>query len=135
VRFATLYKGTQELRDVIFYRFCKAEPLMQDIILDALIPAMAVGKLRRDRMRTFLESRYGAGNKNVKKCAVTAAQVLNAAAIAKIDHQMIIIGLRDIKLASFAFILHSEFPDPAMYDMAKLENNRLIKPCSGIPIA
>lgn len=127
VRFATLYKGTQELRDVIFYRFCKAEPLMQDIILDALIPAMAVGKLRRDRIRIFLESRYGLGNKNVKKCAVAAAQALNVAAIAKIEGQIITIGFRSIKLASFAFILHSEFPDPAMYDIAKLENNRLIK--------
>jgi DNA repair protein RadC len=30
-------------------------------------------------------------------------------------------------LPSFAFVLHSEFPEPAMYDIALLESNRAIR--------
>ena len=39
----------------------------------------------------------------------------------------IMFSLRSIPLASFTFILHSEFPEPGMYDIDKLNNNRFIK--------
>ncbi|MBE3120293.1 MAG: DUF1819 family protein, partial [Candidatus Atribacteria bacterium] len=126
-QFAQAFEGQQELRDVCFYRFCKAETLMQDIMLEVVIPAIGVGKFRRERIRNFLEGRFGLASKNVKKCAIAAAQVLEAARLASVDRQVVSMSYRDIKLASFAFVLHSEFPEPAMHDVGKLETNRLVR--------
>ena len=39
----------------------------------------------------------------------------------------IMFSLRSIPLKSFAFILHSEFPEPGMYDIRKIEDNRKIR--------
>jgi DNA repair protein RadC len=127
VRFARVFQGQQELRDACFYRFCKAEALMQDMMLEVVIPAAGAGKLRRERFRTFLEARFGRDNKNIKYCSKAAPQALAGAKIANVDRQAVSVSFRDIKLASFAFVLHSEFPEPAMYDVAKAESNRLIR--------
>ncbi len=127
VRFARVFQGQQELRDACFYRFCKAEALMQDIMLEVVIPAAGVGKLRRERFRTFLEARFGRDNKNIKYCSKAAPQALAGAKIANVDRQAVSVSFRDIKLASFAFVLHSEFSEPAMYDVAKAESNGLIR--------
>jgi DNA repair protein RadC len=126
-QFAQAYAGQQELRDVCYYRFCKAETLMQDIMLEVVIPAIGVGKFRRERIRHFLEGRFGLVNKNIKKCAIAAAQVLEAARLASVDRQVVSMSYRDIKLASFAFVLHSEFPEPAIHDVGKLETNRAVR--------
>ena len=34
---------------------------------------------------------------------------------------------REIPVASFAFVLHSEFPEPSIYDIRKLDENRMIR--------
>jgi len=40
---------------------------------------------------------------------------------------MVSFAYRDIPPASFAFILHSEFPDISMYSINDLEENRFIR--------
>jgi hypothetical protein len=127
VQFARVFQGQQELRDACFYRFCRAEPLMQDIMLEVVVPAAGVGKLRRSRFRSFLEARFGRDNRNIKYCSKAAPQALAGARIANVDRQSVSVSFRDINLASFAFVLHSEFPEPAMYDVGKLETNRAVR--------
>lgn len=36
-------------------------------------------------------------------------------------------GYREVRMPSFAFVLHSELPEPGMYDIAKIETNRSIR--------
>lgn len=40
---------------------------------------------------------------------------------------MISFVYREIPVASFPFVLHSEFPEPAMYGILKLDENRMIR--------
>jgi UPF0758 N-terminal len=42
--FAKAYQNRQELRDVCFYRFCEAEPVMYRVIDDLIRPAIGNGK-------------------------------------------------------------------------------------------
>jgi DNA repair protein RadC len=127
-QFASYYDdGTQGLRDICFYRFANSEPLMLDIILDALIPAMTAGKLSRDYIIAYLVERFGHENKNIPYCVSAVINVLTSAQIASLDRKIIRIAYRDIALPAFAFILHSEFPEPGMYDIQKIENNRSIR--------
>jgi DNA repair protein RadC len=52
---------------------------------------------------------------------------LTAGGIARADRTKISFAYREIPVASFAFVLHSEFPEPGMYDIRKLEVNRMIR--------
>ncbi len=124
--FARAYAGRQELRDVCFYRFCQAEPLMYDVIEDLLLPSMSAGQLERSTLRDYLTHRFPS-YPSTKDCALAIVETLVAAGTATADRLTINFAYRDIKLPSFAFLLHSEFPEPGMFDIGKLEQNRAIR--------
>ncbi|HET8851969.1 MAG TPA: hypothetical protein VFN02_05540 [Ktedonobacteraceae bacterium] len=135
--FARTYADRQELRDVCFYRFCKAEPLMYEVIENLILPAISVGQLERSTLRDYLAHRFPS-HTSTKDCALAIVETLVAAGIATADRLTIHVIYRDIKIPSFAFILHSEFPEPGMFDIGKLEQNRAIramlwKPAALIP--
>lgn len=123
--FSRKYAGMQELRDVCFYRFCKAEPLMQDVIQNLLIPEYRSGSVTRSALRNFLLELYPE-SKSTGDCAQAIVETLVAAGIAKADRTKFNYAYRDILLPSLAFILHSEFPG-GMYYLNEVEDCAAIK--------
>lgn len=124
--FSLKYQDRQELRDVCFYRFCKAEPLMLDITSQLLIPNIGGGKIIRMRLKEYLSTRFPA-SKSITDCSKAIIDALKDAGIVKADRTSICFSFREILIPSFAFVLHSEFPEPAMYDISKIETNRAIR--------
>lgn len=124
--FAKIYPGRQELRDVCFYRFCKAEPLMLAVNDDLLLPAIGYGRLDRSRLREYLVKRHPE-SKVTTKCAAAIVDALNAAGIVRSDRQKISFGYREPLISALAFVIHSEFPEPGMYEIAKIEQSPLIR--------
>ncbi|MDG6027368.1 MAG: DNA repair protein [Candidatus Brocadia sp.] len=124
--FSLKYRDKQELRDVCFYRFCKAEPLMLDITSQLLIPNIGNGKIIRIRLKEYLSTRFPA-SKSITDCCKAIIDALKDAGIVKADRTSISFSFREILIPSFAFVLHSEFPEPAMYDISKVETNRAIR--------
>lgn len=119
--FARLFPERQTLRDICFYRFCQAEPLMQEVFQDLILPAMSSGELKRKTISAYLKERYpDAGVINDCSQAIVSAMV--ASGLAKSTRETITFTYRDIQLPSFAFILHSEFPEPGIYDLNEVEN-------------
>ncbi len=125
-QFASKYPNSQDLKDVCFYRFCKAEPLMYEIVENLFVPAMGTGRLKRERLREYLQQRFPA-SKSIKDSAKAIAEALAAGGVAKTDRTSVSFSYRDPLIPSFAFILYSEFPEPDMYDIARLESNRAIR--------
>ena len=125
-RFAKAFRGTQALRDVCFYRFLKAEPLELQVVEEVLLPNLGNGRLSRERIRNYLTRRFPSA-RSIKGCAQAIVDALAAGGIAKVERTRIIFSSRDIPLPAFAFILHSEYPEPGMYDISKLETNRIIQ--------
>ncbi|MCX5973467.1 MAG: DNA repair protein [Coprothermobacterota bacterium] len=125
-QFARHFAGTQELRDTCFYRFCIAEPLLPTVIEELLLPAIGYGHLSRFQLRDLLYRRFPQ-SKSINDCARAMVEALVSAGIVKADKQKLYFGYRDIRLASFAFVLASEFPEPGMYDLAKLEQNGALR--------
>jgi DNA repair protein RadC len=123
--FAVKYAGRQELKDVCLYRFCIAEPLMFDVIENLFLPSIGAGRLKRERLREYLQQRFPS-SKSIGDSAKAIVDALTAGGVASADHATINFSYRDILLPSFAFILHSEFPESGMYDIAKLQSNRAI---------
>lgn len=125
IAFARKFQGTQELRDVCFYRFCMAEPLMLDVIAELIIPAIGVGKMHRQRIHDYLIERFPE-SKSIGDCSKAIVDALVAGGIVRADRTHISFSYRDIPLHSFAFVIHSEFSEPGMYDLGKLVKNRHI---------
>jgi len=123
--FARIYAGTQELRDACFYRFCKVESLMYDVIETLLLPAIGTGQLERSLIRDYLTHRFPSYS-STKDCAFAIVDTLIAGGIITADRLTVNFTYRDVKIPSFAFIVHSEFPEPGMFDIGKLEQNRTI---------
>jgi hypothetical protein len=124
--FARIYSGRQELRDACFYRFCKAEPLMLAVSHDLLLPAIGYGQLDRARIREYLSDRYPS-SKVVDLCAKAIVKSLVAGGVARSDKKKISFNYRAPAMTSLAFLIHSEFPAPGMYEISWLENSPLIR--------
>ena len=123
--FAKTNRDGQTLRDVCFYRFLKAEPLEIKIVEDLLIPSIGIGRLNRSKIRDYLAERFPS-SASIKDCAKAIVEALGAGGVAKIEKNKISFAYRDVPIDAFSFVLHSEFPEPGMYDISKLETNRTI---------
>lgn len=124
--FAKIYSGRQELRDACFYRFCKAEPLMLSIFNDLLMPAVGYGRLDRLKIREYLAACYPSA-KVISLSAQAIVSALVAGGLARSDRKIISFSYRDPLTASLAFVIHSEFPYPGMYEISNVEQNQAIK--------
>ena len=124
--FAKAFPDAQELRDVCFYRFLQNEPLEVEIIEDLILPNLGAGRLSRERIRKRLAEKFPEA-KSIVDCGKAIVDALTAGGIVKADRTKISFAYREIPVASFAFILHSEFPEPGMYDIRKLDENRMIR--------
>jgi DNA repair protein RadC len=122
-KFAKSHRDTQALRDVCFYRFLKSEPLEIRIVEDLMLPNLGTGRLNRSRIKEYLTERFPM-SRSVKDCAQATVDAMSAAGIAKVDKTRVTFAYREIPLPAFAFVLHSEFPEPGMYDISTVENNR-----------
>jgi hypothetical protein len=126
IEFARAHADSQELRDVAFYRFCKAEPLMLRVASDLLLPSIGTGKVTRSRLREFLAAQFP-NQGGLLDCGQAIADALTAAGVARSERTSLTFAYREIPLDSFAFLLHSEFPEPGMYDISKLQSNPYIQ--------
>jgi len=124
--FARTFPKSQALRDVCFYRFLKAEPLEVQVVEDVLLPNLGMGCAGRDRIRTYIAKKFPA-SKSIKGCGQAVVDALDAGGVAKVDRTKITFSMREIPVPAFAFVLHSEFPEPGMYDIGKLEENRIVR--------
>jgi DNA repair protein RadC len=124
--FAKAFPQTQELKEVCFYRFLRSEPLEVEIIERLILPNLGTGRLSRDRVRKYLSERFPEA-RSIVDCGKAIVDALAAAGIASADRTKISFAYREIPLKSFAFVLFSEFSEPGMYDIRKLDENRMIR--------
>ncbi len=126
LKIAKAYPNGQALKDICFYRFLKAEELQFEFMIDLFIPQLGNGFLKREAIRNYLSQKYP-DSKSIHKGAQAIVDALGACDIVKVESDRITYGYRDINMVSFAFILHSEFHNPDMYDIVALESNRYLK--------
>jgi DNA repair protein RadC len=124
--FAKKFGRTQALREVCFYRFLKAEPLAGKIIETLFIPNIGEGKVKRVAIKSYLQSLFP-GSKSIKDCLKAFSTAISAAAMGKPKGTEIHFQYRDIPIAAFAFVLHSEYPVPGMFDIDEVEQNPAIR--------
>ncbi len=124
--FAKCFRDTRDLKEVCYYRFIKAEPLIQRVVTDLFLPSIGKGSIHRARLIDYLTDLYPS-SRSIGKSARAIAEVLSSGGVAASNKDELSFGYRDIPLPTFAFIVHSEFAEPGMYDLSKLENNATIR--------
>lgn len=124
--FARFYAGKQELRDVCYYRFGLEESIMMEITEDLFMPGMAGGTLKRSILKEYLRNKHPQ-SKSTADYVQAIIKALTAGSIAKCTRDAIFYSYREINPVSFAFILHSEFPEPGIYDIRLVEQMDAVK--------
>ncbi len=99
---------------------------MYEVIENLMLPVTSTGQLQRAALRNYLTHRFPS-YPSTKDCAFAIVDALIAGGIITADRLTMNFAYRDIKIPSFAFILHSEFPEPGMFDIGKIEQNRAIQ--------
>lgn len=120
--YSQLYPNRQELRDVCYYRFCCAEPLMLRISEDLLIPEIGKGEIPRQYLADYLVHSFGTSN-YIRDCIHAIFSTYKDSRILQVKTKTISLSYHEPLIPSFVFILHSEFPQPGIYDISLLENN------------
>lgn len=124
--FAKRFPGTQDLRDACFYRFVKTEPLVERVVTECLLPNIGAGRAKRRRLKDYLRELFP-DSRSIDDCVSAMVQAFEAGGIAHADRVKLSFGYRDVPTPAFAFIVHSEFPEPGMYDISILESNRSVR--------
>jgi len=124
--FARHFRDTRDLREACFYRLLKAEPFLQRVVEEVLLPAIGNGSLPRSSIRHYLSTLLP-GDRRIESVTQGMVAALAAGGIARSDPVKITFAYRDITLPAFAFVVHSEFPEPAMYDISKLEDSGAVR--------
>ena len=120
--FANQFRDRDELNEVCFYRFLGAEPLLGKLIDELMIPNIGVGYVGRERIKDFLEKLFPE-SKSIKHGTKAILDALIFGGLAKLNGKKIIFSYRNIPFDSFVFVFFSEFPEPGMYDLEKIEKN------------
>jgi len=107
LRYASLSGESQDLRDVCFYRFCKAYPLTIEIVQELLIPAIGAGLISRDTILDWLLQKFP--DKSVKDGLRGILEAFKGAHIIKVGTKNLTLWYREPSLISFSYILYAEF--------------------------
>ena len=126
MQFAKLYAGQQELRDVAFHRFCQSEPLMAKAVDEFFLPAIGAGTITREALRAYLRNLFP-NSRTLDDCSQAIVEALVTTGIARSDRRSVHFAYREIVLPSFAFIVHSVFPEPGMYSLASIESHPAVR--------
>ena len=124
--FARTHRGARDVQEACFYRFMKAEPLVQCVIEDLILPSVGGGRILRKSMIEYVAQRFP-NAKSIKDCVQAVVEALSAGGLVKADRTKLTFTLRSIPIPAFAFVLHSEFPEPAMYDLSKVESGAVFR--------
>ena len=107
------------LGDVLFYLTARSERVLQLVAEDVVWPALPVGSVSRTKIRDFVRGQLK-GEAAAKKTATAVVNCYGKFVIANLTRTKLNVNVQPSDLASFAYILHLEFPEPGMQTFEKI---------------
>ena len=101
------------LGDVLFYLTARAEAILQEAAEKVVWPALPVGTVTRAKIRDLVRGHLKTDSPT-KRTTIAIAQCYSRFGIADVTKTKLRVAIRTGDLASFAYILHLEFPEPGM---------------------
>lgn len=128
--FARAQAGTQGLADVLFYRFCRAYPFEVEVMHDVVVPSIGRGGFSRAELLHYVVDRFPdlAGRGNAIRDGIRGIiEAMVGAEIVRRDGTGFQVRYRPVPLASFAYVLGNEFPEPGIHPTDDLLKNPRVR--------
>jgi hypothetical protein len=117
--FAAAAEGKQALGDALFYLTGRTEKIVSLVAEEVVFPSLAEGGVSRTRIRDYVQARLPS-SKSASDVGSAIVGTYQTYGIGSATRTRLNVVLREGCLASFAYILHLEFPEPGMHSFDRL---------------
>jgi hypothetical protein len=117
--FAAAVEGRPALGDVLFYLTCRSEKIVSLVAEEVVFPSLAEGGVSRTRIRDFVQTQFP-NSKSASQVGVAIVGTYHTFCIGSANRTRLNVVLREGCIASFAYILYLEFPEPGMHAFEKM---------------
>jgi hypothetical protein len=113
-QFAAATAGKPALGEALFYLTCRTEKIVSLAAEELIFPSLVQGGVSRTRLREYVQSKFP-HSKSADEIGQAIVRTYQFFGIGSSNRIELRVSLREGGLASFAYILHHEFPEPGMH--------------------
>jgi hypothetical protein len=117
--FAAAAERKQALGDALFYLTGRTEKIVSLVAEKIVFPSLTEGGVSRTRIRDFVQAQLP-NSKSASEVGSAIVGTYQTYGIGSASRTRLNVVLREGCLASFAYILHLEFPEPGMHAFEKM---------------
>jgi hypothetical protein len=117
--FAAAAEGKQALGEALFYLTGRTEKIVSLVAEEVVFPSLTEGGVSRTRIRDYVQARLP-NSKSASEVGSAIVGTYQTYGIGSASRTRLNVVLREGCLASFAYILHLEFPEPGMHAFDKM---------------
>lgn len=121
VQFCEAMKGRQALGEALFYLTCRTELIVAKVAEELVFPSLVAGGITRVRIRDLVKELLP-DSKSPASIGAATVRTYEAFGIGTATTTQLNPKLREGCLATFAYVLHLEFPEPGMHTFEKMLN-------------
>lgn len=118
-KFAEAAEGRPELGDALFYLTCRSERIVGMVAESVVWPSLPDGGVARSRIDDFVKAHFP-GSKRASQVGSAIVRTFTGYGVGKANKTRLSVSIRRGNLASFAYILHLENPEPGTVAFEKL---------------
>lgn len=117
--FAAATAGTPALGEALFYLTCRSEKIVSLVAKEVVFPSLAQGGVSRTRLREYIQAKFP-HSKSADHIGQSIVRSYQFYGLGNATRTHLNVALREGSLASFAYVLHLEFPEPGMYSFERI---------------
>jgi len=118
-QFAAATAGKPALGEALFYLTCRTEKIVSLVAEDIVFPSLAQGGVSRSHIRQYIQSKFPK-SKSADQMSHSVVRSYQIYGIGSPNRTHLNVSLREGCLASFAYILHLEYPEPGMHAFERM---------------
>jgi hypothetical protein len=118
-QFAAATAGKPALGEALFYLTCRTEKIVSMVAEEIVFPSLAQGGVSRSRLREYIQSKFP-HSKSADQMSHSVLHTYQVYGIGSPNRTHLKVSLRDGCLASFAYVLLLEFPEPGMHAFERM---------------
>jgi DNA repair protein RadC len=117
--FAAATAGKPALGEALFYLTCRTEKIVSLVAEEVVFPSLAQGGVSRTRVREYIQAKFPA-SKSADHIGQSIVRTYQFYGLGTANRTRLNVSLREGNLASFAYVLYLEFPEPGMYSFERM---------------
>lgn len=118
-QFAAATAGKPALGEALFYLTCRTEKIVSLVAEEVVFPSLALGGISRTRLREYIQAKFP-HSKSANQIGQSIVRSYQFYGLGTANRTRLSVSLREGNLASFAYILYLEFPEPGMYSFERM---------------